>query len=856
MKKQNIPKKPVSPGIISQKIIKKPGKVKTISAIMLLAVGLAIMPSGFILSNYIQGEIDNGVKEQVEINPHNEGYEEWETNDYKGAPELYKTFYLWNLTNPDAFLAGGKPVYEEVGPFKFREFTYKYGIDFSGDKDEVEYKQYSKYVQVEGDNISEVYITNINPGFLGGIAFAGGTELQYNKLNLPFVLTQLRGQFNELYTETLDNTLSDHNWIEATQREILDECVTTGISPFISSKTVADVFLDCISLDVLETFLREGMPTSEEVFYAEWANDSFPEFNGNYDDLVSNVHYTGGGIEQLTSGDIENLMRTTLNDNDIRAKMNAIITKQGIDLVDQSGSASGVGVDVEYNLYGETVGSESDLNIVNSTIIQGPDYVESFWEWILWPIGIGVDMDLDTYIISGESGITYDQCVDLWDKSNPNSLTGMDYEFNKVWFEAAENDQDAKDFLTTTFGITETQLDYILKWVNTSIRTWEPNAVEYTLNSWNSGVITKRTVEEWLFNGKDTGIYNFMSYYGKDNNKWEVNIFDNCHNELEAEKAETPQCKIKTGRDDVSEVGQFVEYNGQETITLWAEPEDVEGTNGMQFAPGVTSEDDLKTFQPDLMRVVDLEFKKETEIYDIDLLRFGISDKTFEPNPNYYMNTQGLINLQPLEKYEGVEVRVSKPHMLDVDPATRETVIGMEPNSDDHETYIDVEPTTGLTMKARSSMQVNFELETTEYYMKNINFTIAPILWFEQTGEVTKELAEQFKNMLKEPLELRDSLPLLCLGIGACLAVPGAALNTRQTIKRRKVKKLEQATIIDKIKTKPKGPIVKETISHDGDIGAIKENLSLSSETHEGGDVGKIEPEKAQPDDINTNLND
>ena len=156
-------------------------------------------------------------------------------------------------------------------------------------------------------------------------------------------------------------------------------------------------------------------------------------------------------------------------------------------------------------------------------------------------------------------------------------------------------------------------------------------------------------------------------------------------------------------------------------------------------------------------------------------------------------------------------------------------------------------------------MQVNFELDTTEYYLKKINFTIAPILWFEQEGEVTEELADQFKDMLGEALELRDSLPLWGLGIGACLAIPGAMLNTKQTIKRRKVKKLEKANLTDKIKARTKGPIVKETISPDEKIGAIKEDLSVSTPTPRGEDIVKVEPEKAQPDNIDipeSNTND
>ncbi|TFG06376.1 MAG: hypothetical protein EU539_07810 [Promethearchaeota archaeon] len=775
---KNTQKTPIKQAIIT----KKPSRIKFMAALALLAIGLALLPTSLLLSNTVQNEIDKGVAEEVQVpHPHNSEFDEWKDNDHEDAPKMYSTYYLWNLTNPIAFLAGEKPIYKEVGPFKFREYKYKYDIEFNDDKSEVEYKEYSRFVQVGGDNVSLVNITNINPGFLGSVATAGGTDLHYNKLNFPFVLSQVKEEFSEIYNNTVNEKLLDDNFIRASLEDMLKDCTAYILGIPID---VTQAFIDCVGMDAIKEFMRDGLPSPEEVFFEEWANDYFPDFHGDY----SILDEAASGVNAL-------LMKQIINDEDCQTAQDTIITMQNAKLVDEAGSLHGLGVDID-GRYGYLEGSESDLNISTAHAEEIDHFVHTYSIIVAWST-----MNLPIYERAGGSGLNYSQCLSLWNKSNPNSLTGLDYEANKIWFDAAEGCNESKNFLKTEFEINITQLDYILKWINESIITWVPNAIEYTINGWNSGVITTRTAEEWLFCANDTAIFNYMSYYTKDLNRAKVNIFDNCRDEIEAEQVETKSQVIKTGRDDISELGQYIEYDNEKEIYLWDEPEEIEGTNGMQFSPGVSKDNELKTFQPDLMRVVELEYKRDSEIHDIDLLRFKMASETFDANPNYYMDTQGLINLQPVEQYEGVEVRVSKPHFLDADYSVQSAVIGMSPDSGDHNTYIDVEPITGIAMKAEKRIQVNFEISSTEYFLSNISEVIVPITWYEQSGEIPEELAEEFKDLVYGALDLKEDIFMWTLGIGACLAAPGLGLSTSQIHKKRTYKK-ERLAIADKIKKK------------------------------------------------------
>jgi lysosome membrane protein 2 len=242
---------------------------------------------------------------------------------------------------------------------------------------------------------------------------------------------------------------------------------------------------------------------------------------------------------------------------------------------------------------------------------------------------------------------------------------------------------------------------------------------------------------------------------------------------------------VKTGRDNIDNTRQITEYNGADTIGIWAEPVKVEGTDGMQFAPGVLRNMTLKTFQPDLMRVAKMVYASDSEAYGISLLRFKLSSDTFSINPSYYMNTEGLINLSLVAKYSGAPVRLSKPHFLGADPSLLSAVVGMNPDPQKHDTFIDVEPFTGIVMNASKRAQINFEVAPSEFYRENITDTVMPIAWFEQNGAVTQDLASQFKGQLYFAMDLRDNLPLIFLAIGAPLFVLGSAFLYRAG--RRKV---------------------------------------------------------------------
>ena len=897
----------------SSRLVHAPSKAKAITAFVILVLGVALMPSGFLLADLIQSEIDAGVADQVAVpHPHDGDFDEWVNNDYEDAVPLYKTFYMWNMQNPEGILAGEKPEYSQVGPFNFRIYNYKYDIDFSRNKEEVEYKSYTRYVEIPGPYSLDTNITNINPGYLG-VLDDKGSEAEIVKSFFTSVLVQVQ----EIFAEELEAVMADFlteegirellegelevlindlladlpdwildiatgaiqvilnglngaielfqglveaaqtaigwyqsliqaaqdaiNWfqgliadaqgllidlrnelakvpswlrwtvqwlidlIDATVGEIdewqqdidnfqddiashqtdvaslqadiagfiadIDELQLeiNGIISFLDNfelniaaylaPILVDLLFAIIPPDVIVELLADGMPSCDEIFFEEWANDYFPEVD--LDLSILSEHYQGlldnwdwgmlnvlGPLKDVVIDLLKDLVDWVILDCPLIAELESLlegfIQDLGAGMVDDEGSATGEGVDIDGRYPYNYEGSYSDLAMVDRAT-------------------------------EGGTGITQAQCELLWDNESANSLTGMDADVNPIWFEALDGDEESRTALMVEFGLTEDQLDYILRWIDVSINGWLKNMSEWTiLNDFESGLIVTRTVDEWLFSAVDKLILE------SNPDRANVNIFDDCHNTAEAEAAGVASYTVKTGRGDISEVGEIVEYNGEDKIYLWAKPIDVAGTSGLQHSPGVEKDDTLDVFNDDLRRTMEFEYSKEKELYDIQLLRFNLKEDTFEADPFYSMDRKGLANMACVH---GVDISISKPHFLDGDPTLVTSIGGLMP-SGDHDTFIDVEPITGLTMRAQKRYQVNLGVVPTDLWFTDILQNDMPIVWVEEGGEITEELAEEFKDLVYGAMELKETVPLVCLGIGAALCIPGVLVNTTQSVKR------------------------------------------------------------------------
>ena len=795
--------------IKKQNIISPPSKKKLAGALTALILGFSLMPTGYFLNNFILSEIDKGIAEEICVPlTGNPNYDEWISNEYPGAIPMYRKFYLWNLTNPSEVLKGDKPEYEEIGQYIYREYTTKYNVSFSPNWEEVTYKQYPTYIfepEMSDSSCSpDDLITNINPAYLGVLELAGSEE-NLIKAMFPTVLLEVKDMFAQELNITLGELLTNegvYDMLVGALRDMFGE-LFSGILGEEAINLTATWVVDFLTtyivpLEDLVEFMEDAMPSAEEIFFGEWANDYFPEVQVNVsilfrhlldviNDLVDfivdliffwDVLHLFDAIKNALKDELKDMFETAFTDSPfaeaIKGLLSNLIRDLGAKMVDEEGSETGVGVDIDGREPYNYPGPDADLNIT-------------------------------IYSKKGESGITQEQCRALWDLNNPNSLVGMDVIANPIWFEALAGIEESKILLMDIFNLTEIQLNLILGWINTSINGWLKNICEYTITDWNSGLITTRTVNEWLF----TAVDNLVNE--QDPSRAKVGIFDNCFSEIEAEAEGMKSFTINTGRNDINQVYETIKYDGEAIITVWKEQEIVQGTDGTQFAPELSQTDVLHVFVPDLLRSVELSFSGTTSIQGIELLKFELSDETFGIDLNYYQSIEGLANMTI---DQGIPIFLSKPHFLDADGDLINSLYGVHPNKGLHDTFLDVEPNTGAVMNAAERFQINFMISKTDIWYKNCWEGVMPILWLEFGGQITEELAKSFKELVYGTQNLSETLFQVILGVGATLIVPGAIFTTTQNRKRIYVKK-------DKLTQSMKSP-------------KLKESKAPPSPTHEG----------------------
>jgi hypothetical protein len=690
---------------------------------------------------------------------------------------------MWNLTNPIKFLMGEKPELEEIGPYTFREYTTKYNVSYSTNMVEVTYKEYTTYI-FQPDMSAPLCslddnITNINPAYLGVLELTGNEE-NLIKVMFPTVLSEVKTIFGQELNITLGELLTNdgiYDMLVGALYDILfdsfsgvlgDEAINltaTWIVDFLTTYIVP--------LEDLVEFMDDAMPSAEAIFFAEWANDYFPEIQLDLSilfrhilevisDLVDfiidliffwDVLHLFDAIKDALHEKLMNMFEELFTQSPVAEIIGGLladlIRSLGAKMVDEEGSETGEGVDFDGRDPYNFPGSSSDLNIINRSE-------------------------------AGESGITQEQCQALWDQNNPNSLLGMDVQANPIWFEALAGIEESKIFLMNTFYLNETQLDLIFNWIDTSLNGWLKNICEYSIKDWNSGLLTTRTVEEWLF----TAVDNLVNE--QDPAKAKVGLFDNCFSETEAEAADIKSVTINTGKNEIDKVCETIKYDCKEIVTVWEEEEIVRGKVGTQFAPGVSKKNPLYIFIIDLLRSVELIYTDTTTIYDIELYRFEISEETFKVNPKYYQSIEGLANMT-LD--QGIPLFLSKPHFLDANNYLKDCVIGLNPNKVEHDTYLDIEPLMGATMNAVERIQINFMVNQTDKWYINCWEGMMPILWFEFSGQITENLANKFKKLVYSAQNLRELLFNGCISIGATLIIPAVILTTTQNRKRLNFKK-------------------------------------------------------------------
>uniref|UniRef100_A0A2I3RQ07 Platelet glycoprotein 4 n=1 Tax=Pan troglodytes TaxID=9598 RepID=A0A2I3RQ07_PANTR len=179
-------------------------------------------------------------------------------------------------------------------------------------------------------------------------------------------------------------------------------------------------------------------------------------------------------------------------------------------------------------------------------------------------------------------------------------------------------------------------------------------------------------------------------------------------------------------------------------------------------------------------------FESDVNLKGIPVYRFVLPSKAFASpveNPdNYCFCTEKIISknctsygvLDISKCKEGRPVYISLPHFLYASPDVSEPIDGLNPNEEEHRTYLDIEPITGFTLQFAKRLQVNLLVKPSKkiQVLKNLKRNyIVPILWLNETGTIGDEKANMFRSQVTGKINLLGLIEMILLSVGVVMFV-------------------------------------------------------------------------------------
>ncbi|KAG5877696.1 hypothetical protein JTB14_018169 [Gonioctena quinquepunctata] len=163
-------------------------------------------------------------------------------------------------------------------------------------------------------------------------------------------------------------------------------------------------------------------------------------------------------------------------------------------------------------------------------------------------------------------------------------------------------------------------------------------------------------------------------------------------------------------------------------------------SEGVSYPQRLSKNDTLRYFRKTLCKVVELKFDHEVHTYGLDAYKYVMDpfsySRTSPPNMDCYKGIptlpNGLIDVSPC--YYDTALAASFPHFLYGDEEIKQNVEGLQPNKEIHESYVIVEPNTGIPLNGAARSQLNLVVKDMKGFNKEIqkfsNLSI-PLVWIE-----------------------------------------------------------------------------------------------------------------------------
>ncbi|XP_058792640.1 sensory neuron membrane protein 1-like [Phymastichus coffea] len=228
---------------------------------------------------------------------------------------------------------------------------------------------------------------------------------------------------------------------------------------------------------------------------------------------------------------------------------------------------------------------------------------------------------------------------------------------------------------------------------------------------------------------------------------------------LNATDTELGKSRIHRGMTNMSKIGELVEFNGKKNLSTWKNEycDAFSGTDGTMFRPFLSEKESVELYVTSayMCRRLLYHYESKIKFSGMKLLRFtttmGTDMETNQRDQCFCIAPDRCLKNGVFELFRclNTPLILSNPHFYLADPYYANSVRGVKPIKEKHETFIDVDPLTGAVINARLRMQYSLFLMKLEKYRLVQNFpeALLPIMWSEEVLELPDIVMKKIKSI-------------------------------------------------------------------------------------------------------------
>ncbi|XP_073727741.1 lysosome membrane protein 2 [Misgurnus anguillicaudatus] len=271
-----------------------------------------------------------------------------------------------------------------------------------------------------------------------------------------------------------------------------------------------------------------------------------------------------------------------------------------------------------------------------------------------------------------------------------------------------------------------------------------------------------------------------------------------------------------TGEQNHLDFGRIYSWQGQKMLSFWNTNQSnmINGSDGSAFHPFLDKNERVNVFTSDLCRSIHMLFEKEVKVKGIPAYRFTppratlASGKNNPENEGFCVTPEKCLDDGVLDVSvcrNGAPVVVSFAHFNLGDKKYSDAIEGVSPLHERHQTFLDLNPTMGLPVRAMKRAQINIRLERITGFplTKNLNNTIFPIAFMNESVLIDDASAARIQKLLLI-VTLVTYFPLIFVALGVILLLITIILYIRT--KQHKPSSAQKDTAYTPVSAKPDDP--------------------------------------------------